>query len=62
MEEPVVVVVGAPGHGKSSVGNLILGEERFRVRGRDVLAQESTQVRLVRPGAARPGVACTALH
>ena len=42
--DPVVVVVGAPGHGRSSVANLILGEERFRVRGRDVMVEDSHQV------------------
>ena len=44
LDKPVVVVVGAPGHGKSSVANLILGEERFRVRGRNVFAEDQIQV------------------
>ena len=33
VDDPVVLVVGAPGHGKSSVANLILGGEQFPVRG-----------------------------
>ena len=45
LQEPVVAVVGAPGHGKSSVANLILGEERFQVRGRNVLVEDRIQVR-----------------
>ena len=44
LDKPVVAVVGAPGHGKSSVANLILGEERFRVRGRNVFAEDQIQV------------------
>ena len=44
LQEPVVAVVGAPGHGKSSVANLILGEERFQVRGRNVLVEDRIQV------------------
>lgn len=44
LQEPVVAVVGAPGHGKSSVANLILGEERFHVRGRNVLVEDRIQV------------------
>ena len=30
--DPVVLIVGPPGHGKSSVGNLILGGEHFQIR------------------------------
>ena len=44
LDKPVVAVLGAPGHGKSSVANLILGEERFRVRGRNVFAEDQIQV------------------
>ena len=43
-EMPVVAVFGAPGHGKSSVANMILGEERFQVRGRNVLVEDRIQV------------------
>ena len=34
---PVVLIMGAPGHGKSSIGNMILGGEYFQVRGKNVL-------------------------
>ena len=44
LDKPVVAVVGAPGHGKSSVANMILGEERFQVRGRNVLVEDRIQV------------------
>ena len=30
--DPVVLIVGPPGHGKSSVGNLILGGDHFQIR------------------------------
>ena len=30
--DPVVLIVGPPGHGKSSIGNLILGGEHFQIR------------------------------
>ena len=41
VETPVVLVVGAPGHGKSSVGNLILGGDHFQVRGNNVMESQS---------------------
>ena len=44
LDKPVVAVVGAPGHGKSSMANMILGEERFQVRGRNVLVEDRIQV------------------
>jgi len=37
VDNPVILVVGPPGHGKSSVANLVLGEEKFQVRGKDVM-------------------------
>ena len=37
VDNPVILVVGPPGHGKSSVANLVLGEEKFQVRGKDAL-------------------------
>ena len=44
LEMPVVAVFGAPGHGKSSVANMILGEERFQVRGRNAHVEDRIQV------------------
>ena len=41
VEDPVVLMVGPPGHGKSSVGNLILGGDYFQIRGKNVFQQES---------------------
>ena len=41
VETPVVLIVGAPGHGKSSVGNLILGGDNFQVRGNNVMESQS---------------------
>ena len=41
VETPVVLVVGAPGHGKSSVANLILGGDYFQVRGNNVMESQS---------------------
>ena len=41
VETPVVLVVGAPGHGKSSVGNLILGGDNFDIRGTNVMQSQS---------------------
>ena len=41
--DPVVLVVGPPGHGKSSVGNLVLGGDYFQVRDTD-LQQSASRV------------------
>ena len=41
VETPVVLLVGAPGHGKSSVGNLILGGDHFQVRGNNVMESQT---------------------
>ena len=32
VSDPVVLIVGPPGHGKSSIGNLILGGDHFQIR------------------------------
>jgi len=44
MDSPVVLLVSPPGHGKSSVGNLLLGQGHFQVRGSGSGGTENMQV------------------
>ena len=44
VDSPVLLLVSPPGHGKSSVGNLLLGAGHFQVRGTAVGGDQTLQV------------------